>query len=93
MKQLFSLGKVQITRKARAALDEDFVKKAIDRHAQGDWGEISKGDCNENDSDLHFRFPSPLHSSYTDQNDVVFWIVTSSDRSTTTIFLHEECQT
>ena len=61
---------------------------ALDRHAQGDWGNLDREDWAENELALREGFR--LFSVYLSRNDVKFWIITEADRSITTILLPEE---
>jgi len=58
------------------------IEEALSRHASGDWGELSEQDKAFNDECLVTG--GQILSEYTIQ-DKKIWIVTSSDRSVTTI--------
>lgn len=84
----FSLGKVVITRNASDVLDMCFIPYAIARHQSGDWGDLCVDDLkNNNDALINGE---RLLSAYTDTFGIKFWIITESDRSTTTILLPED---
>ena len=58
------------------------IEEALSRHASGDWGELSEQDKAFNDE--YLVTGGQILSEYTIQ-DRKIWIVTSSDRSVTTI--------
>ena len=81
----FELGRVVITSHARHVLDDEDVRKALARHASGDWGDVSKGDWKENEFSLTEDLR--LFSVYHAEDDTKFWIITEADRSYTTVML------
>jgi hypothetical protein len=88
----FSFGKLVWTRgiNDRVATDSlfaRFVMESLKRHINCDWGELSIEDKRENDFSLDKDLR--LFSSY-QRDDWKIWIVTESDRSTTTILFPEE---
>ena len=89
-KPLFNLGQLVATPGALAALAKagqtplDFLT----RHVCGDWGDIDKDDCKENELGLKRGFR--LLSSYRTNADVKVWLITEADRSVTTVLLPEE---
>lgn len=89
-KPLFSLGQLVATPGALAALAKtgqtplDFLS----RHVCGDWGDIDKDDCKENELGLKRGFR--LLSSYRTNAGVKVWVITEADRSATTILLPGE---
>ena len=87
-KKNFDLGEVYITRGAKAEIDEDETSAALDRHAQGDWGDVCKTDWKLNDQALIHLTRSV--SKYRSQTGRRFYIITEHDRSYTTILLVEE---
>jgi hypothetical protein len=84
----FSLGQVVITRHALDVLHQEDMKVCLDRHADGDWGDVCDADRHENEISLKQRLR--LFSVYHDRTGVKFWIITESDRSTTTVLLPED---
>ena len=88
--QLFSLGQVVATPGALAALEEagEGAQAILDRHAQGDWGQIDKEDSNANNQAL--RRHERLLSAYTLKNGTKIWVITEADRSATTLLLPED---
>ena len=92
MSHRFALGQVCVTRGVndRMAIDTPFylfVWESLKRHVKRDWGDLSDEDKRENDLSLdrHLR----LLSSY-QRNEWKIWIITESDRLTTTILFPEE---
>ena len=83
----FPLGQIVITPNALGKLASDEILNALDRHAQGDWGDLDKDDKLENDIALEngFRILSAYQS-----NGIKFWIITEADRSSTCVLLPED---
>jgi hypothetical protein len=84
----FPLGQVVITRRALDVLHREDVRTCLDRHANGDWGDVCEADRRENEISLNQRLR--LFSVYHDRTGVKFWIITESDRSATTVLLPED---
>ena len=83
----FQLGEIVATPGARDAMAEagqspDFF---LDRHANGDWGQVDQEDWQLNDEAL--KDGTRLLSAYTTLKGVKIWIITEHDRSATTILL------
>lgn len=87
-KQKFHPGQLVTTTNAQNTLDPHGVMVALERHLNGDWGDVSNGDWELNDEAL--KDGSRLLSSYKDKNGTKFWIITEWDRSVTTILLPED---
>lgn len=85
---LFPLGLVVITANAQSVLHPGDVFAALARHGRGDWGEVCPEDRQENELSLKEGFR--LFSSYRDQDETTFYIITEADRSSTTILLPED---
>jgi hypothetical protein len=81
----FALGRTVITPAARDSLNAEDVQAAVQRHVNGDWGDVCDADRQENEFSLTKRLR--LFSVYHDRNSVKFWIITDADRSATTILL------
>lgn len=81
----FDYGQLVITPTAMEAVNEIDYLYALERHGQGDWGDLSPADRTENEFSLKHGFR--LLSAYHDRNGVKFWIITEADRSATTILL------
>ena len=88
VKRVVAMGQLVMTRGALDALDKKSVVKAIQRHRQGDWGELDPEDSKLNDQCL--QEGGRLLSAYHDANDTKFWIITEADRSSTCVLLPEE---
>ncbi|WP_197711002.1 hypothetical protein [Chromatium okenii] len=58
------------------------------RHRQGNWGEISSEDQQENDRAVVEG--NRVLSVYPLQDDLRIWIITEADRTVTTLLLPEE---
>lgn len=86
----FELGRVVATPGALEALQNAQVEGVtyLDRHAKGDWGDLSKEDLEENELSLAQGFR--LLSAYHLPDLVKIWIITEADRSITTILLPED---
>jgi hypothetical protein len=88
--RLFELGHCIATDGA-AALGVD-LKPYLDRHAAGDWGQLSAADQRANNRAVKQR--TRIFSAYDvplgDGETARIWIITESDRSVTTALLPEE---
>ena len=84
----FSLGQTVITANAAHTLHAGDVFDALQRHARGDWGQVSAVDAAENERSI--TEGCRLLSVYTDRNGQKFWIITECDRSATTVLLPED---
>lgn len=88
----FKLGQLLMTRGVNdlVAENEEFAKfamQSVERHAAGDWGDLSEEDKKENELsiDKNLRLLS-AHK----KNDWKIWIITEADRSATTILFPDE---
>lgn len=86
---MFELGQVVITMGARDEVDEFDIHDCLQRHQEGDFGEVSEDSVMLNNAAIKGGYDTIL-SIYTDRNGVKFWIITEADRSATTILLPEE---
>ena len=84
----FPLGQIVITPNALGKLASDEILNALNRHAQGDWGDLDKDDKMENDIALKKGFR--ILSAYTSTDGIKFWIITEAPRTLTTILLPED---
>ena len=87
----FPLGKLVWTRgvndlAAENAEFAEFVSACINRHANGDWGDLCDDDRFANEDAL--RHGGRLLSAYGSTRKI--WIITEWDRSATTILFPEE---
>ena len=83
----FNVGHLVITQGA-SELPQDEVWEGLNRHMNGDWGEVDDYDWGENDVALDYGMR--LMSRYSTLSGTVFWIITQHDRSYTTILLPAE---
>ncbi len=81
----FDSGKIVVTPAALAAISQDDIAAALDRHFDGDWGNVCPDDALENDDAL--KVGERLLSVYDAANQTRFWIITEADRSITTVLL------
>ena len=84
----FPLGDLVVTANAKEQLTPDHIAAALNRHAQGDWGDLCEDDRKENDLALAQGFR--LFSSYRSVADITFWIITEADRAVTTVLLPQD---
>ena len=86
----FALGRVVATPGALRALERAGQLSAafLDRHVNGDWGEVPEEDKQENEFSVQHGFR--IVSAYTTSADEKIWIITEADRSYTTILLPSE---
>lgn len=86
----FKLGQIVATPEALDLLEERGVSAYgfLERHVQGDWGDVSTEDWLANDQALvdETRLISVYHIP-DDEGEDVIWILTEADRSATTILL------
>lgn len=85
----FNPGRLMITRNAKDVLPRVEIDAAINRHLGGDWGDVCQSDWQRNEQAL--RDGDRLLSVYQTQAGEKFWIITESDRSTTTVLLPSDC--
>ncbi len=83
----FSLGAIVMTPSV-AVIGPDDMKAALARHAAGDWGDVCASDRKANDRAV--KNGNRVLSTYRSDSGIVFWIVTESDRSATTVLLPED---
>jgi hypothetical protein len=86
----FPLGRVVATPGALAALEkaEQLPAEFLDRHVNGDWGEVPDADKQENELSIEQGFR--ILSAYTTSAGDKLWILTEADRSATILMLPEE---
>ena len=86
----FPLRRVVATPGALAALEkaEQLPAEFLDRHVNGDWGEVPEADKQENKLSVEQGFR--ILSAYTTSAGDKLWILTEADRSATTLLLPEE---
>ena len=65
-----------------------FVRKSLQRHSDGDWGDLSAEDVVENEYALGKQLR--LLSAYEHNGLPKIWIITEADRSVTTVLFPDE---
>ena len=89
----FSFGQLVFTRGVNDKIADDtpfakFVTESLGRHANGDWGDLSQEDKDENELSLKEGFR--LLSAYERDALPKIWIITEADRSVTTVLFPDE---
>ena len=84
----FPLGQTVTTPGVLEELSSTAIMTALDRHSQGDWGDVGKEDWAANERALNEG--SRLFSVYSNGHGVKFWIITEADRSSTCVLLPSE---
>ena len=86
----FPLGQTVATPAALEALERNGQNSAelLDRHINGDWGEVGAEDWKANDEALVIG--ERLLSAYSLDDATKIWVITERDRSVTTILLPED---
>lgn len=87
---LFQLGLIVATPGVLSVLQQaqHVASEFLQRHAHGDWGEISEDDRVLNDRAV--RHGERVISIYQTRTQRRIWIITEADRSSTTLLLPEE---
>ena len=85
---LLILGQIVATPNALELVDQADITAALQRHVNGDWGDLCAEDKAVNDQALVEG--SRILSAYQSTNGKKFWIITEADRSATTILLPED---
>ena len=83
----FRLGETVITANAQRIIDHAKVADALQRHAQGNWGELPAEDARSNRYAL--QHGGRLMSVF-GEGGTRFWIITEADRSVTTVLLPQD---
>ena len=86
----FPLGQIVATPGVLEALEQSGQTAAffLDKHAQGDWGEVSNGDKKLNDEALVSG--ERLLSAYRTLKNERIWVITEADRSSTCLLKPSE---
>jgi len=89
----FPLGVMLFTRGVNDRAAEDkafaaFVIESLNRHGQGDWGDMCEEDRRENELSLKEGYR--LLSAYDKDGLPKIWIITEADRSATTVLFPDE---
>lgn len=61
------------------------VQPYLQRHLNGDWGEVSAGTRQANEAAL--RTKEALFSAYAIDSELKLWIITEADRTVTTLLI------
>ncbi len=88
VRSLFPLGTLVITARAGEQVAPDDVGRALIRHGNGDWGDVSEEDCAANDR--AFDYNERIKSVWRNREGVAFWIITEADRNATTVLLPDD---
>jgi hypothetical protein len=83
--QNFPLGRIVITDNAVQTVSLAGIATALIRHAQGDWGDVS--DTSRGQNEWALKHGGRLLSVYKDFRCASFWVMTETDRGTTTVLL------
>lgn len=87
---MLNIGQVLVTPRVMAALTEagQFPEPFLDRHINGDWGDLDEEDKSANNwaVDNEARILSAYHT----EKGQKIWIITEADRSATTLLLPDE---
>jgi len=84
----FPLGKIVATPDALAHVTQADIMAALLRHVVGDWGDVCAGDKQANDQAVIEG--TRILSVYYAANGTKFWLMTESDRSSSTVLLPED---
>ena len=84
----FQPGEIYTTPGVRAATTTDEIAAALARHLCGDWGEICAEDAATNEDAIEGG--GQLMSVYTSASGIVYWVITESDRSVSTLLLPDD---
>jgi len=85
----FPLGQVVITSNAQQKLNLVDAFCFVSRHLCCDWGDLCDEDWALNNAAV-LSGEGRIFSSYTDSNDVKFWIITEHNNEYTTVLLPED---
>ena len=87
---LFPLGTISLTDGAICALERTGQRpeQLLARHLFCDWGELDEDDWQRNEFALQNGLS--LLSAYRLRDNTKVWVITESDRSSTTVLLPEE---
>lgn len=87
---VFELGKISVSEGARHALSDagQTADKLIERHARGDWGDVSDETRRHNEEAIHdgHRIESVYHTQLAEK----LLVITEADRSLTMVLLPDE---
>ena len=84
----FVPGQIMATRNAALSLPANEIRKALNRHIIGDWGDLCEEDRQASEDAL--ASGGRLLSVYHTASGVKFYVITEHDRSATTVLLPED---
>lgn len=84
----FAPGKLVATPKVLSMIPRNWILNAINRHLNGDWGDVPPADKKENDYAL--KAGDRLLSAFHMPDGQKIWIITEADRSVTTVLFPNE---
>jgi hypothetical protein len=84
----FPLGNVIITRNAWCSIPQEEMLVGLTRHQSGDWGDLDEHDWTQNN--LALKQGRSIWSVYYTSLGLRFWVITESDRNSTTVKLPED---
>ena len=92
MKPKFALGQITVTDNVATVLGEagQEVAEFLSRHAQGDWGNISVYEKEENDHGLAHGSRVVFLSAYPLKTGQTIWVFTNLKQGGTTVMLPHE---
>ena len=89
-----NLGRLLATPAVLETVAQGRIMEAVERHANGDWGDVCASDKGRNNwaAKNGARLQSAYHAKAKDdpEREVKFWIITEADRSATTVLLPSE---
>lgn len=93
MTKILAMGRIVSTPGALEAMEKDNTLPTVllDRHRQGDWGDLCEEDRLQNEVSIEHGLR--VMSSYKlgpDAGCQTIWVITEADRSVTTLLLPEE---
>jgi hypothetical protein len=88
VRPLFPFGRIVATPGALEVLAPEEPIILLQRHQQGDWGEVDGHDQRANNRAL--KDGTRVLSSYTTSGGEKVWVITEADRSSTCLLLPEE---
>lgn len=88
---LFKIGELVFTEGVSRLMDQGRLDPwpYFLRHVRGDWGDVDDARRQHN-ADALSPQPIPLSSAYEIAPDITLWIITTWDRSVTTLLLPDE---
>lgn len=85
---LFSSPRIVMTPGAHRALRGEDISLYLERHFQGDWGEVDADDASTNNESI--KTQGMILSAYRSKKGERIWVITDPGHEVTTILLPEE---